>query len=172
MVIDLQDVDATLGDAVSRSQIRLLGSSSKHLSVNTTPHAQGVNDMDDEEIGGLPDEGSEDESDVDEGGEHQVEFLKAGKDPAEAFEAAKEPLNLVTLLIKFAVVLPPVQASGIGRHDRFHLQGKHQLSSVIAFVSAVHHHGAQPRRSARRPAAEQLAALRAVAGLAGGESET
>ena len=33
MVLDLQDVDATLEDAVARSQIRLFGSSSRPLAV-------------------------------------------------------------------------------------------------------------------------------------------
>lgn len=91
MVIDLQDVDATLGDAVSRSQIRLLGSSSKHLSVNTTPHAQGVNDMDDEEIGGLPDEGSEDESDVDEGDSDNEQNSGADSDEDEDLDEDDTP---------------------------------------------------------------------------------
>ncbi len=34
MVMDLQDASATLEDAVAQSQIRLFGSSSKHLSVD------------------------------------------------------------------------------------------------------------------------------------------
>ncbi|KAF8133419.1 DUF663-domain-containing protein [Boletus edulis] len=49
MVIDLQDVNATLEDGIFRSQIRLLGSSSKHLSVDPTSHAQDVSDTDEEE---------------------------------------------------------------------------------------------------------------------------
>ena len=49
MVIDLQDASATLGDAISRSQIRLLESSSKHLSVDATPHLSDDSDVDEEE---------------------------------------------------------------------------------------------------------------------------
>ncbi|KAF8552742.1 DUF663-domain-containing protein [Imleria badia] len=66
MVIDLQDVDATLGDGISRSHIRLLGSSSKHLSVDTTSHAQDFDDTDDDETDNLPDGDSEDGSELDE----------------------------------------------------------------------------------------------------------
>ena len=51
MVIDLQDVDATLGDGISRSQIRLLGSSSRHLSVNTPSQSNHVYDTDSEDEG-------------------------------------------------------------------------------------------------------------------------
>ncbi|KAI9568344.1 hypothetical protein HD554DRAFT_2099654 [Boletus coccyginus] len=70
MVIDLQDVDATLGDGISRSQIKLLGSSSKHLSANIPPQSKNVDDTDDEgyddENGSRLDEDSEDGNEVDE----------------------------------------------------------------------------------------------------------
>ena len=69
MVIDLQDVDATLGDGISRSQIRLLGSSSRHLSVDTTPHSQDVSDTDEDEYDEENDDWSsesEDEGELDE----------------------------------------------------------------------------------------------------------
>lgn len=55
MVIDLQDVDATLADTVSRSQIKLLGTSLQHLTVDAQ------NDDEDD------DEGSASEDDEDEG---------------------------------------------------------------------------------------------------------
>jgi ribosome biogenesis protein BMS1 len=80
MVIDLQDVDATLGDGISRSQIRLLGSSSKHLSVNTPSRSKDVTDTDEEgydEDGSRPDEDPEDEDDVD---SDDVEDLYADSD--------------------------------------------------------------------------------------------
>lgn len=79
MVIGLQDVDATLGDGISRSQIRLLGSSSKNLSVDTTPHSQDVSDTDeeghDDENGNWPDEDSGD------GGELGDVASDNGEDP-------------------------------------------------------------------------------------------
>ncbi|KAG6336272.1 hypothetical protein ID866_2826 [Astraeus odoratus] len=50
MVTDLQDVDATLADTVSRSQIKLLGSSSKHLTIGEKEDRQRLeNDADDED---------------------------------------------------------------------------------------------------------------------------
>ena len=68
MVIDLQDVDATLGDGISRSQIRLLGSSSRHLNVDTTPHSHDVSDTAgdgyDDENDDWPDEDSGDGSEL------------------------------------------------------------------------------------------------------------
>jgi len=42
MVMDLQDVDETLEDAVARSQIRLLGSSSKSLSLHPSSSGRAV----------------------------------------------------------------------------------------------------------------------------------
>ena len=67
MVVDLQDVDATLGDGISRSQIRLLGSSSKHLSVDTPSRSKDVDDTDEE---GYDDEdGSRSGDDSEDGGE-------------------------------------------------------------------------------------------------------
>ncbi|KAG9315546.1 hypothetical protein JVU11DRAFT_3167 [Chiua virens] len=49
MVIDLQDIDTTLADGISRSQIRLLGSSFKSLTVDATLPSQEVSDTDLEE---------------------------------------------------------------------------------------------------------------------------
>ncbi|KAF9220471.1 DUF663-domain-containing protein [Gyrodon lividus] len=62
MVMNLQDVDATLADGVSRSQIRLLGSSSKNLTV-IAPDASHEDESDASEVG------SEEEYDGDEGDE-------------------------------------------------------------------------------------------------------
>lgn len=57
MVIDLQDAQSTLHDAVAQSQIRLLGSSSKHLTVEE--------DDDDESNGESEEEFNSDEEDDD-----------------------------------------------------------------------------------------------------------
>lgn len=51
MVIDLQDVDATLAKGIPWSQIRLLGSSSQHLSVKTRSPFHGSADSDDKGSG-------------------------------------------------------------------------------------------------------------------------
>ena len=47
MVMDLQDVDATLEDAVAKSQIRLFGSSSKHLAVGSSQALEAEEDDED-----------------------------------------------------------------------------------------------------------------------------
>ncbi len=47
MVMDLQDVDATLEDQVAQSQIRLFGSSSKALTVD--PSSSGQHSDEEEE---------------------------------------------------------------------------------------------------------------------------
>ncbi|KAF7365371.1 hypothetical protein MVEN_00409400 [Mycena venus] len=56
MVMDLQDAGATLEDVVAQSQIRLLGSSSKHLTVDTPME-------DDDESDGYEDESGDEEED-------------------------------------------------------------------------------------------------------------
>ncbi|KAJ7212267.1 DUF663-domain-containing protein [Mycena pura] len=56
MVMDLQDAEATLEAGVAQSQIRLLGSSSKHLTVGTL-------DDDDDSDGSEDESGSEEEED-------------------------------------------------------------------------------------------------------------
>src|SRR5437879_6476593 len=45
MVMDLQDVDETLEDAVARSHIRLFGSSSKSLSLHPSSNRHAVPPM-------------------------------------------------------------------------------------------------------------------------------
>ncbi|KAH0832223.1 hypothetical protein J3R83DRAFT_13186 [Lanmaoa asiatica] len=84
MVTDLQDVDATLGDGISRSQIRLLGSSSKNLSVDTTSHSRDVSDANEEgyenENGDWLDEDSEDGGEADEADSDHGEDVYADED--------------------------------------------------------------------------------------------
>ncbi|KAI0074040.1 DUF663-domain-containing protein [Panus rudis PR-1116 ss-1] len=68
MVMDLQDVDKTLEDAVARSQIKLFGSSSRPLAVDPGPSRQHgseseeSDDEEDEDEGESDDEGFEDGS--------------------------------------------------------------------------------------------------------------
>ncbi|KAK0503954.1 GTP binding protein [Armillaria luteobubalina] len=59
MVMDLQDASATLEDAVAQSQIRLFGSSSKHLSVHVATDRDDGEDSEDYE----EDDGQEEEDD-------------------------------------------------------------------------------------------------------------
>ncbi|TFK62239.1 DUF663-domain-containing protein [Pluteus cervinus] len=66
MVMDLQDVDETLDAAVARSQIKLLGSSSKALSIGPSNQDTSLDDDDDEESSESEDgseSGSEEELD-------------------------------------------------------------------------------------------------------------
>ena len=65
MVMDLQDVNATLEDAVAQSQIRLFGSSSKNLTVGSSqPLEPGEDDEDgmEEDDPGSEESGSEEDS--------------------------------------------------------------------------------------------------------------
>ena len=80
----------------------------------------------------------DDEGEVEESEEQNVEFLEAGEDSTEAFEAAEESLNLVALLVERAVILPWLDAVGLGRNDRDHAEAKHQLSGFVAFVGPIH----------------------------------
>ncbi|KIM88998.1 hypothetical protein PILCRDRAFT_84827 [Piloderma croceum F 1598] len=64
MVMDLQDVDATLEDSVAQSHIRLFGSSSNHLMVD--PSRNEVLHEDEDLEGDDNEEGSNEESDPDE----------------------------------------------------------------------------------------------------------
>lgn len=78
MVMDLQDVGSTLEDGVAKSQIRLLGSSSKNLTVN--------NDDDDEEpydedFDSQDEEESDEESDIDSDHDEDVEDGEQARDP-------------------------------------------------------------------------------------------
>lgn len=98
MVIGLQDVDATLEDGISRSQIRLLGSSSKHLSVHATSHAQNVDDADEE--------GSDDGSQSDEGSEGGGEVDSVDSDDEEPYMDSDEDNEADT---------PMTSRSNIGR---------------------------------------------------------
>jgi len=66
MVMDLQDVDETLEDAVTRSQIRLLGSSSKALSLHPSSSRHAVPPIEDDgESQGFDEEDEEQEDDDD-----------------------------------------------------------------------------------------------------------
>ncbi|KAK0187924.1 GTP binding protein [Armillaria mellea] len=61
MVMDLQDASATLEDAVTQSQIRLFGSSSKHLSVDVAADQNDGEDSEDYEDDGQEEEDGDDD---------------------------------------------------------------------------------------------------------------
>lgn len=63
MVMDLQDVSATIEDSVAQSQIRLFGSSSKHLSIGTSQNEASDEGNDDDDGSGFSGEPSEISSD-------------------------------------------------------------------------------------------------------------
>ena len=65
MVMDLQDVDETLEDAVARSQIRLLGSSSKSLSLHPPSGRRTVPPVEDDRENQGIDENDEEQEDDD-----------------------------------------------------------------------------------------------------------
>ncbi|KAG6895988.1 hypothetical protein C0992_011030 [Termitomyces sp. T32_za158] len=79
MVMDLQDAGATLEDVVARSKIRLLGSSSKTLTVQGLDMNGDGDDDDDDDREGLDDEESDfdGEEDSDSDDEHQDRDSKA-----------------------------------------------------------------------------------------------
>src|SRR6266550_1173868 len=69
MVMDLQDVDATLEDAVAKSQIRLFGSSFKHLAVGSSQALEaGEDDEDGMEADDTSSEASGSDADEDDSG--------------------------------------------------------------------------------------------------------
>ncbi|KAK7690130.1 hypothetical protein QCA50_006779 [Cerrena zonata] len=74
MVMDLQDVNATLEDGVARSQIRLFGSSSRPLAVDPGPSRQHAFQ---------DDSGSEDDEDDDEGEDSEDEGFEGSDDEEE-----------------------------------------------------------------------------------------
>ncbi|KAJ7801296.1 GTP binding protein [Mycena olivaceomarginata] len=80
MVMDLQDAGATLEDAVAQSHIRLLGSSSKHLTVEAP-----AGDSDDDS------DGYEDEEEGDESGIDSDEDGEADDDDDDGEERAPNP---------------------------------------------------------------------------------
>ncbi|KAF8336781.1 hypothetical protein F5887DRAFT_1245706 [Amanita rubescens] len=85
MVMDLQDVDATLEDAVAKSQIRLFGSSSKHLALGSSQaleddeYSVEADDMSSEASGSDADE---DDSGVDSSEEDEDEEEEDRDEPS------------------------------------------------------------------------------------------
>ncbi|KAG6872829.1 hypothetical protein C0995_006129 [Termitomyces sp. Mi166 len=78
MVMDLQDAEVTLEDVVARSQVRLLGSSAKHLTVEEEVDIEGEDDEDDEGFDGEEsDSDGEDDFDSDEDGDEDEEDNQA-----------------------------------------------------------------------------------------------
>jgi ribosome biogenesis protein BMS1 len=89
MVMDLQDVGATLEDGVLKSQIRLLGSSRKNLTVDEAPAESNDEDEDEDD----DDDDGDDEDDVDSDMEDEQEDLDWEMDEEDE-EAGAGPSNL------------------------------------------------------------------------------
>ena len=81
MVMDLQDVGATLEDSVAQSQIRLLGTSSTNLTINQSPN-DAMEDGDDE---------SKDDSDLGSDEEEEEFSEDEGDDEGEGLSSDDEP---------------------------------------------------------------------------------
>ena len=81
MVMDLQDVGATLEDSVAQSQIRLLGTSSTNLTINQSPN-DAMEDGDDE---------SQDDSDLGSDEEEEEFSEDEGDDEDEGLSSDDEP---------------------------------------------------------------------------------
>lgn len=81
MVMDLQDVGATLEDSVAQSQIRLLGTSSTNLTINQSPN-DAMEDGDDE---------SQDDSDLGSDEEEEEFSEDEGDDEDEGLSSDGEP---------------------------------------------------------------------------------
>lgn len=60
----------------------------------------------------------DDEGEGEEAEEEDIEFLESGEDSAEALQPSEPPLDLIALLVKRTVVLPRLDAVGLGRNDR------------------------------------------------------
>ena len=73
MVMDLQDIGSTLEDAVAKSQIRLLGTSSKNLTVNHDANDDDVEEPSDEDFDSQDQGESDEESDMDEDQDEDAE---------------------------------------------------------------------------------------------------
>ena len=101
--------------------------------------------------------------------EEYIELLEAREDSAEAFEPTQESLDLIAFLVQGAVVLPGVDAVGLGRNHRDHAETEHQLPGFIAFISPIHQHGQAFRH--RPELCQQSASFRRVVGVAGREGE-
>jgi hypothetical protein len=69
----------------------------------------------------------DDEAEVEEAEEENIEILEAGEDSAEALEPAKAPLDLISLPVEGAVVVPRLLAVGFGWKHRNHAEIKHEL---------------------------------------------
>ncbi|KAK7464649.1 Glycoside hydrolase 2 (Mannanase, beta-galactosidase) [Stygiomarasmius scandens] len=85
MVMDLQDAGLTLDDAVAQSQIRLFGSSSKHLAIDADTHMDDAESSESEMDDGDEDEEIEDEDldsdEFDEDDDADVDIEKLRADP-------------------------------------------------------------------------------------------
>lgn len=113
MVMDLQDVNETLEDAVSRSQIRLLGSSSKSLSLRPSSSSRAVLHVEDDRENQGPEEDEEQEEDdlsPDSSGDDDDDELPYSED--ENVELRFTGRSSHRVVHRSADKLPEIQAEG------------------------------------------------------------
>jgi hypothetical protein len=107
----------------------------------------------------------DDEGEGEEAEEEDIEFLESGEDSAEALQSSKQPLDLIALLVKRTIVLPRLDAVGLGWNDRDHAEAEHQLSGFVAFIGSIHQHWQALRHGAKF--GQQGASFGRIVGVAG-----
>lgn len=104
---------------------------------------------------------------MDEASEHYIQFLEAGEDTAESFQPPEQSLDLITPPVHNLVVFPRLNPVGLGRDYRNETKVQRQLPCFIPLVGAIHYQMNWPTGLAQ--AAEQLAPLRRIVSLPGGQ---
>ena len=102
------------------------------------------------------------ESEAEKCKEHTIEFLEAREDAAVTFEATEETLDFIAFLVERPVVAPGLNAIGFGRDYGNHVQLEHELTSFVAFVSAIHDHRHAGKRA---QITKQFATFRRIMGI-------
>src|ERR1017187_6714629 len=98
----------------------------------------------------------DDEGEGEEAEEEDIEFLESGEDSAEALQPSEQPLDLIALLVKRTVVLPRLDAVGLGRNDGDHAEAEHKLSGFVAFIGPIPSALAGPPAWGRAQSAERV----------------
>jgi hypothetical protein len=96
-------------------------------------------------------------------------FSKREKMRRNPFKRRKQALDLVSLLVEFAIIIPGFAPIRFGGNDRNHVQLQHQLPGFIAFVGPVHHQRNFDRH--RSQFQQQLSAHRSIVRLSRRQAE-
>ena len=107
-------------------------------------------------------EGFDYETEAEKSKEHAIEFFEAGEDAAVTLEATEETLDFIAFLIERAVIAPGLNAIGFVRDYGNHVQLEHELTSFVAFVSAIHDHRHAGKRA---QITKQFATFRRIMGI-------